>query len=398
MLKLILSTIEDVILMLQFIGAPMYENWLVHHKPEKSILICSPYIKIEAIERLFNELVPSNCSDIKVLIRGGKQEFTISKSCDIEVLDFFIQKDNFNIDNFRRLLNLHMKAYLVDDKYLLVTSGNMTFSGMFLTRTSGNAEGGIATDDPLLIEQFKLYFNDIWEHSEKLDDFYDDIIHAYHEYINTEQPHENHSARRKYTERSNTHVYRNVNYSHRFKFDELPRNTNSKEILYTLEEIKKSPNILTYDTLGHILRYEYDAANPPKNEPESQMSTNDRKVGEERVKMAKYLGLATINTNQRPFTLDITPAGLRYLVANSSDRKNIIYDRLKRDRFFQSLYNLYSENELFEAYNNSQRVNTRELLHRLQSLSNGTEATLKRVISVCNQLLMFYYKYEKSIL
>lgn len=351
---------------------------------------------MEAIEKLFSEVIPADCTDIKILIRGGKQEFTISKSCDIEVLDFFIERKDFDVTNFRRLLNLHMKAYLIDDKYLLVTSGNMTFSGMFLTRSSGNAEGGIATDDPLLIEQFRLYFNDLWQHSENLSDFYDSIVKAYNEYINTDQPREASNLKRKYQEVKNTFVYRNSDITHKIKFDELPRNTSFEEIPYTLQEIKNSPNQLTYTTLGHILRYEYGVASPPNNEDYKKMDTNDKKVGEERVKLAKYLGLATINDTIKPFTLDITPAGLRYLLADAKGRKNIIYDRLKRDRFFQSLYYLYSESELEFIANNSQNFDKQKLLTRIQTLAEGTESTLKRIISICSQLILFYYSYEKS--
>lgn len=379
--------------MLQFVSSPMYENWIIKHKPKKSILICSPYIKMEAVNKLFNEVIPTDCTDIKILIRGGKQEFTISKSCDIEVLDFFIERSGFDITKFRRLLNLHMKAYLIDDKYLLVTSGNMTFSGMFLTRSSGNVEGGIATDDSLLIEQFKLYFNDLWEHSETLPDFYDNIVAAYNEYINIDQPRDRTDIRRKYRERKNNYIYRNTIIAHKFKFDELPRNTSFNEIEYTLKEIQRLPNQLTYADLGHILRYEYNVANPPENEAYRNMDTNDKKVGEERVKMAKYLGLATINTNIRPFTVDITLAGLRYLLADMNGRKNIIYDRLKRDRFFQSLYNQYSEEELLHVEDD---FDISELLKRIQRLSEGTESTLKRITSVCHQLIMFYYSYENN--
>lgn len=120
-----------------FIESPIFSNWIEFNKPTKSFIISSPYFKRYAIDEIIKVygLAKLNCNiDTRILIRGRLEDF-IQGSSDISALDSLIRLKNINIDNIMRLTNLHMKAYLVDDKKILIGSGNCTQSGLFAKRT-----------------------------------------------------------------------------------------------------------------------------------------------------------------------------------------------------------------------------------------------------------------------
>lgn len=146
--------------MTEFVESPIFENWFQKHVPQESLLICTPYMKQGALNRLF-ELYSIEAQspqlDLRVLIRGNVEEFTVGRSSDISILNTFLDLPGFDPSHFRRITNLHMKAYLIDGRQLLITSGNLTNSGMFAISMSENFEGGIATDDPDIIRQFQTY-------------------------------------------------------------------------------------------------------------------------------------------------------------------------------------------------------------------------------------------------
>ena len=64
--------------MLEFIQSPMYD-WLKKHKPTKSFVLCSPFIKNSAFKPLYDDIL-KNCPDIKLLMRGEKFDFTYPDS------------------------------------------------------------------------------------------------------------------------------------------------------------------------------------------------------------------------------------------------------------------------------------------------------------------------------
>ena len=167
--------------MIEFIASPMYENWLKKNVPSKSLIYVTPYIKRDAVDRIFQHY-PKFC-EIKLLIRGNNEEFTYNHSSDIEALYYFHHAHTFDDNNLRRLQNLHMKAYLVDGSKLLVTSGNFTANGMFLGRNRGNAEGGIATDELNVVQSFLEYFQKLWKRSQPMPQFLEREQEAYKKYI-----------------------------------------------------------------------------------------------------------------------------------------------------------------------------------------------------------------------
>lgn len=89
--------------------------------------------------------------DLRILIRGNSAEFASQKSSDISALDSLFNLRCVKRSNNRRVQNLHMKAYLIDDTYLLITSGNLTHNGMFVVSEKENFEGGISSCNARII-------------------------------------------------------------------------------------------------------------------------------------------------------------------------------------------------------------------------------------------------------
>lgn len=285
--------------MVEFIESPIYDNWFKNHIPEKKLLICSPYMKQTALDRIFKLYdVEKRCSEleIQVLIRGDIREFTHNKSTDFSVIESFLGMDSFDTANFRRVMNLHMKAYLIDDKYLLITSGNLSDSGMFVISGSENFEGGIATDEPAVIERFNQYFLKIWEQGETLESVYDELLSEYKTYLNTGYSDgemvRQHIKRKKYTftkksefTADNTEVLVvDVDYN----VDKLLPVGYIKYLDDTLKILDENPQGLSYVELGSLLRSKKGFP-PGKNK-----KTNDIKFGEEKGKYAAYFGLVRL--------------------------------------------------------------------------------------------------------
>lgn len=386
--------------MVEFIGSPTFK-WLDEHKPKKSFIMCSPYIKRYLVDIMLADHI-KDCSDVKVLIRGRTEEFLEFGSSDIEVLDSFLFKNGFDIDNFRRVTNLHMKAYLVDEKDLLVTSGNMTFNGMFLgngDKNTGNFEGGIYTNDPTVIDQFLKYFYNIWENGEVLTDFYDEVEVAYQEYIKERVVNKSKRKKRKKTgDKQYADLKEETMLTHLIPFSEMPRNTKIEDIIPTLKSVDNAENLnnyLNYESLGDVLRTKYNIGWGFDAEDAQKKSTNDKKVGEERIKTARFLGLAYIDTMTSPYQLHITGTGKRYLSALEHERKEILYEQLERNEIFQMLNEHFSDQEIKDMEESDKSINI--LKRVVQESVDGSDKSIQRIYTICKDLLVFYYKYEHNM-
>ncbi len=319
--------------MVEFIESPMYDNWFKNHIPEKKLLICSPYMKQTALDKILKLYDMENrCSEleIQVLIRGDIREFTYNKSTDFSVIESFLGMDSFDIDNFKRVTNLHMKAYLVDDEYLLVTSGNMTDSGMFVVSGTENFEGGIATDEMYVIEKFKEYFIKIWNQGETLETFYDGLLSEYRAYLDTEYSDgemvKRHIKRKKYkftkkskfTDDNGEILIGNVDYD----FDKLLPVGYIKYLDETLKILNDNPQGLSYVDLGDLLRRKIGLP------PGKDKKTNDVKFGEEKGKYAVYFGLTRLSNVAGKNTFFINSLGRMYLSLKETDKIKYIKDQL----------------------------------------------------------------------
>lgn len=176
---------EEASMNVNLIKSPLFNNWFESIKIKKSIIICSPFLKKTALEKLINFYNLYNkdiACNIEVIIRGKLSDFFYGAS-DISALELLIKIPNLEINNVRRLTNLHMKAYLMDEKNLLIGSGNCTERGLFAQNYQGNVEIAIATDNPEVVDNFKEYYYDIISVSQSLNNFYDEIVKGYDDCI-----------------------------------------------------------------------------------------------------------------------------------------------------------------------------------------------------------------------
>ena len=113
--------------MTEFIASPMFARWFLRHPPRRSLLLCSPFLRGGTLERVlefvgFPELRPE--MELKVLFRGLKRDF-LQGASDLAAVELLrlMELQCGGRAEVRLLDNLHMKAYLVDGKQLLITSG-----------------------------------------------------------------------------------------------------------------------------------------------------------------------------------------------------------------------------------------------------------------------------------
>jgi phosphatidylserine/phosphatidylglycerophosphate/cardiolipin synthase-like enzyme len=121
---------------------------------EFEIIIVSPWIKRQTWDRIkvhFSNLT-SRGGRLRVFMRGTQSDYALGLSDDIQ-------------EEVRRLggevillKELHAKIYLADRKEAIITSANLTKSGMM-----GNYEAGIWLKDPLAISEICTYIDDLYQ-------------------------------------------------------------------------------------------------------------------------------------------------------------------------------------------------------------------------------------------
>ena len=231
----------------KFVKSPLFDNWFDKEEnlPKKSLLICSPYFKKRAFDKIFDtyQVGTNSCKiSIEILIRAQLNDF-IQGSSDIATLDLLARTNGIALAKVRRITNLHMKAYLIDNEKILIGSGNCTNKGLLNNKFSGNIEGGIATDDKEVISDFLEYYNSITGYAQPFDEFYQEIVDAYIEYSNKEPVNKKIFT---YIEKA----VRDKEKKHKYMFPELRANEeftidkNYKEI-YLLDEKEKNDSNLS---------------------------------------------------------------------------------------------------------------------------------------------------------
>lgn len=131
--------------MLRLYNSPVREGLKeVLSRTHKSLLISSPYIKLVEADWLCNELAKKNESPHLQLLTDVRSENVLSGSLDIKALKLFSEAlSNTTIINLPRI---HAKVYIADADFALVTSANLTPSGL-----SNNFEYGVGVDDPSIV-------------------------------------------------------------------------------------------------------------------------------------------------------------------------------------------------------------------------------------------------------
>ena len=376
--------------MIEFVESPLFDNWFKSHIPNNKLIICSPYMKQNALDMvldLYDVRSKYETLEIQVLIRGNEKEFTVNKSSDITVLNTFLALPGFDIQNFKRIENLHMKAYLVDDSYLLITSGNLTNSGMFVVSGKENFEGGIATDDEGVIGRFKAYFEHIWNQGEILENFYDDITERYAEYI--QQEYSDHETvkrikRKNYKFNSKSKIDVNVAQvgieetddlqegNPTLALHDLPPVGNVTYINDTLDIVINNTGI-SFRELGRKLREKYNMYIDPD---EKKARVADNKFGEEKAKFAEYFGLLIIQKSEHPYAVEISSFGKSYLSMDTDSRNKYLKDQMFSKYAIMDILNKCSADGL-------------SLIDYLKKYYDATESTLARKRGAINKLFDF---------
>ena len=311
-----------------FIPSPIFNNWIVQQRPIKSLIICSPFFKNEALERIISVYKLNSLKDqidMKVLIAGRLYDF-VNGSSDISALETLKKLTFLDPGNVRRISNLHMKAFLVNNSNLLIGSGNCTLNGLFAENRIGNVEGAISTDDPTIIEQFLSYFNKVFEQSEPLNIFYDQIVDEYTEFIN------------EHAELINTDVLRRIKKKDKFSrfnvsaapdkifhsvgeisTEEIPQfSTFERGAFIVVEILEKENDVgLTFEEMGKRLQRGH------------RNTVANRKYGENHSKLAELLDFATI-TQGRPRKVFLTKLGRAFIKANDKEKSEILKSQIYR--------------------------------------------------------------------
>ena len=314
-----------------FIKSPLFENWFINHKPKKSLLICTPYLKsyaLDKIHELYNLAEINSDFSFDVLIRGKLEDF-INGSSDISALESFLQLKIVNIDKIRRLTNLHMKAYLLDNTHLLIGSGNCTKSGLFSNSVHSNVEGSLYSTDNDVIADFTDYFCEINKSSESLDIFYDKIINEYNSHIDVFSPtinneigsilskvlKEESKAKYKFREKNVTGEETTTTITP----ERIPQFSKFEHGAFKIAEILNDEgNIgLNFNELGRILE------GPGKKEGAY------KKYGENHAKLAELLDFVTITTD-RPRKVYLTKLGKSFVDSDDKRQINILKTQIYR--------------------------------------------------------------------
>jgi len=358
----------------KFIQSPFFNNWfcLSDNRPNNSLLICSPYFKKYALDKIINLYdLSKEDSNIKteILIRGKLEDF-IHGSSDISALESLLRLKNADVTKIRRVTNLHMKGYLIDNEKLLIGSGNCTSNGLFARNNSGNVEGAISTSDKSIIDGFNTYYSSILKNSEQLDIFYNAIVKQYNEYIENNPPANNItnaiSSAIKKNESKSRHIF-STEYQYTSKppilvglvtkesaiksFNEnairndigtsaIPQYSNFDNGAYKVVEIlhDQGNSGLTFTEMGSYL------------EGQGKKNIAYYKYGENHAKLAELLDFVTI-TNTRPRKVFLTKFGEAFYNSKQSKKIEIIKNQIFRMDLVKYIIQKHAEDSFnLEAY------------------------------------------------
>lgn len=113
------------------------------------VRIVSPFIKRRTVERLLGHFSGAN---VQVITRLKTADFAAGAS-DVNALELLLK----NGASVRTVFGLHTKLFIFGFSKVLITSANLTESGLFV-----NKEVGVFSDDPILIASSHRYFGELW--------------------------------------------------------------------------------------------------------------------------------------------------------------------------------------------------------------------------------------------
>jgi len=136
--------------LIKLLNKPMYDDFLNSISSSKEeIRICSPFIKNDIVNSVFKEM-NKNCKIS--FVTNVNLKSLLKKSSDINALHTILH-NNGVLFNYQRL---HAKIYVFDNREAIVTSANLTLSGM-----KRNFEYGIFTDDKEVVKNIIKDFDSL---------------------------------------------------------------------------------------------------------------------------------------------------------------------------------------------------------------------------------------------
>ncbi|MGL6298479.1 MAG: phospholipase D-like domain-containing protein [Methanobacteriaceae archaeon] len=121
---------------MQILNKPLYPLFMdLVKNTEESINLCSPFVKENVISKIYNN---SNSEiDLKLVTNININNF-YKKASDLSAMKEILENNN-QIFNYQQL---HAKIYIFDSQTAIITSGNLTYSGL-----NKNYEYGVLIDE-----------------------------------------------------------------------------------------------------------------------------------------------------------------------------------------------------------------------------------------------------------
>ncbi|MDD3899291.1 MAG: phospholipase D-like domain-containing protein [Syntrophomonadaceae bacterium] len=126
--------------MVQLLNTSSYDLFLnLINSCKVNIKLCSPFIKRGIVDRIYEN---ADTSDISVITNVNIMSL-YKKSSDVSALRTILLNGG-KVYNYQKL---HAKIYIFDDKQAIITSANLTYSGL-----KSNFEYGVLIDEISLVE------------------------------------------------------------------------------------------------------------------------------------------------------------------------------------------------------------------------------------------------------
>src|SRR5271157_1594658 len=136
--------------MIETITNPWNEKLLSYvSNAVKDIKICCPFVKLSVIKELYNN--KDENVNFELITRFKIANF-YNQVSDVDAIDYMLDKKG----TIRAFQMLHAKIFIFDQKFVVITSANLTMQGLIR-----NYEYGIFTDESSIVSKVCEDFNKI---------------------------------------------------------------------------------------------------------------------------------------------------------------------------------------------------------------------------------------------
>jgi HKD family nuclease len=136
--------------MIETINNPWNEKLMSYvSNTESDIKICCPFIKLDVLKEIYGN--KNNNVDFELITRFKIANF-YNQVSDIDAIDYMLDKQG----SIRAYQMLHAKIFIFDQKFVIITSANLTMQGL-----TKNYEYGIFTDESSIVSKVCEDFNNL---------------------------------------------------------------------------------------------------------------------------------------------------------------------------------------------------------------------------------------------